>query len=115
MIVDDSHSTSCEDALLKVLNGRKIDLLFIDGDHSYNGVKQDFETYSKYMSDHGVVGFHDIFSRGDDHMNIGVRQFWSEIRKNYPHSEFTDAITSGAYPSDWSGGVGLLYIHKNGD
>lgn len=37
----------------------KIDLLFIDGDHSYEGVKTDFELYSKLLSDNGIIIIHD--------------------------------------------------------
>jgi hypothetical protein len=37
----------------------KIDLLFIDGDHSYKGVKQDFDLYSNILSDNGVIILHD--------------------------------------------------------
>lgn len=37
----------------------KIDLLFIDGDHSYEGVKKDFDLYSTILSDHGIIVLHD--------------------------------------------------------
>lgn len=37
----------------------KIDFLFIDGDHSYEGVKLDFELYSTILSDKGVIMIHD--------------------------------------------------------
>jgi hypothetical protein len=37
----------------------KIDFLFIDGDHSYEGVKLDFELYSKLLTDNGVILIHD--------------------------------------------------------
>ncbi len=37
----------------------KIDVLFIDGDHSYEGVKLDFELYSKLLSPKGVILIHD--------------------------------------------------------
>ena len=37
----------------------KIDFLFIDGDHSYEGVKKDFELYSKIISDNGIIVLHD--------------------------------------------------------
>jgi hypothetical protein len=37
----------------------KIDFLFIDGDHSYEGVKTDFELYSKIISDNGTIVLHD--------------------------------------------------------
>ena len=37
----------------------KIDFLFIDGDHSYDGVKLDFELYSNLLSENGVIMIHD--------------------------------------------------------
>ncbi len=37
----------------------KIDVLFIDGDHSYEGVKKDFELYSQILSDNGIIFIHD--------------------------------------------------------
>lgn len=37
----------------------KIDLLFIDGDHSYEGVKKDFDLYSKLLKPNGLILIHD--------------------------------------------------------
>jgi hypothetical protein len=37
----------------------KIDYLHIDGDHSYDGVKKDFELYSTIMSENGIITIHD--------------------------------------------------------
>jgi hypothetical protein len=37
----------------------KIDVLFIDGDHSYEGVKLDFDLYSTILSDKGIIMIHD--------------------------------------------------------
>lgn len=42
---------------LKLLGG--IDVLFIDGDHSFNGVISDFEIYYKYMNPSGYIVFDD--------------------------------------------------------
>lgn len=58
------------------------DLIFIDGDHSYNGVKRDFELYQKLLSPRGVIIFHDI---DPNHIFKGdkgggeVYQFWKDI------------------------------------
>jgi len=37
----------------------KIDYLHIDGEHSYEGVKKDFELYSSIMSENGIITIHD--------------------------------------------------------
>jgi hypothetical protein len=42
-----------------ILNDIKIDVLFIDGDHSYEGVKKDFELYSTILSKNGIIMMHD--------------------------------------------------------
>jgi len=42
-----------------VMQDIKIDVLFIDGDHSYKGVKKDFELYSQILSPNGIIIIHD--------------------------------------------------------
>lgn len=44
----------------------KIDYLHIDGDHSYEGVKKDFELYSTIMSENGIITIHDIDQKYHD-------------------------------------------------
>ena len=63
------------------MNGNKLDFLFIDGDHSYNGVKLDFEMYAPMVRENGLIAFHDIAGRWD-----GVREFWTEIKQTYRYS-----------------------------
>jgi predicted O-methyltransferase YrrM len=68
----------------------KIDLIFIDGDHSYEGVKRDWELFLPHLSEFGVVVFHDTLwdlrpdaklSRAD----MGVPRFVDELRDaGYP-------------------------------
>ena len=67
-----------------------IDLLFIDGDHSYEGVKRDWELFTPHVSPFGLVVFHDTlwdlqpdspYSRSD----MGVPAFVEELRvAGYP-------------------------------
>ena len=47
-------------ALLKA--NSVFDLIFIDADHTYEGVKSDFNNYLPMLSEGGVLGFHDVES-----------------------------------------------------
>jgi len=42
------------------LQGRKVDYLFIDAEHSYQGAKGDFEAYARFVRPGGLIGFHDV-------------------------------------------------------
>jgi predicted O-methyltransferase YrrM len=56
----DSHLPSTVQRVRGALTGRSVDLLFLDGDHRYGGVLQDFESYAPLVRDGGLVVCHDI-------------------------------------------------------
>lgn len=59
-------------------NGKKpIRLLFIDGDHSYEGVKRDFELWSDLLVEGGIIGFHDYMSKGYPGVTLFVDELLS--------------------------------------
>ena len=43
----------------KLYEDNSLDFVFIDGDHSYEGVKIDFDLYSNILSDRGIIAIHD--------------------------------------------------------
>lgn len=67
------------DAVKKICGS--FDFIFIDGDHSYEGVKRDFELYRPLLSDRGYIGFHDIDPVHVFRDGLGgqVYKFWQEL------------------------------------
>jgi len=72
-ILGDSHRPETMQELHRMLYRRKIDLLFIDGNHSYESVKQDYDLYAP-LTEH-IIAFHDICAT----VNSDVRRFWQEL------------------------------------
>jgi hypothetical protein len=73
----------------------RADMLFIDGDHSYEGVKQDFEMYGPLVRPGGMILFHDA-QQLDGQFSEGVPRFWKELKEStaYPCIEITHGDAS---------------------
>jgi hypothetical protein len=69
-----------------------VDLLHIDGYHTYEAVKHDFETWRDRLAPGAVVLFHDTQVREGD---FGVHRFWAEVSKDRPHFEFAHQFGLG--------------------
>jgi cephalosporin hydroxylase len=92
MIGEDFHFLNADSQSIETFEKVKsicpqFDFIFIDGDHSYEGVKRDFELYKQLLSPRGYIAFHDIDSNhvfkdiySDDEPKTGkVRRFWEEL------------------------------------
>jgi predicted O-methyltransferase YrrM len=103
--------------------GIKFDFIFIDGDHSYEGVKNDYEKYKQFLAHDGYMAFHDIvYSQENEANNCRVDKLWNEfdsyglekymfISSAKTHSYRTDQLfytfVNNRPYSSW-GGIGVL-------
>lgn len=88
-IQGDSHDQALVEQARAVLAGQLLDVLFIDGDHSEEGVRQDFDLWAPLVRPGGVVAFHDTIPNGTRH-EPGVVKFTRELQWQYPSVEFFD-------------------------
>jgi cephalosporin hydroxylase len=106
LLAADSHDPGTLRRVKQILAGRPLDFLMIDGDHTYDGVRADFEMYSSLArSDGGLIALHDTTFHPEV-PDCQVDRFWCEIGRGRRSLELKD-------PSDvreWGpwGGIGVL-------
>jgi len=87
-----------------------VDLLFLDGDHSYEGVRSDFENYAPLVRPGGLIAFHDVVAT--ENRSCQVDRLWTQLRDLYDAREIIDVANdpmSGRY------GIGVLFWRGDED
>ena len=87
------------DEALRQVPDESVDLLHVDGLHTYEAVKRDYNTWLPKMSDRGIILFHDTVVTQRDY---GVHQLWRELATSFPHFNFEHG---------W--GLGVLAVGKD--
>ena len=96
-ITGDSTSAATVEAVRKALGGPPVELLYIDGDHTYGGVKSDYERYKSFCGAARSIAFHDIHP--DFFHAKGVRtdcdsgevyKFWEDLKAGHSFHEFIE-------------------------
>ncbi len=99
----DSHAPAVRAQVEALLAGEQLDFLFIDGDHTYAGVKKDFEDYAPFVRPGGIIAFHDI-EHDDARPESEVARLWQELKPQYESVEFVDPDIGGPVRM----GIGVL-------
>ena len=89
------------DEALKKFDDNSIDLIHIDGYHTYEAVKHDYETWFAKLSDKSIVLIHDTTVKGH---NFGIWKLWEEIRSKFDSFNF-----------QYGYGLGVLAVGQNID
>ena len=108
LLLDDSHRPDTLEQVRACLNDRPLDFAFIDGDHTYAGVRADFLMYGPLVRPGGLIAFHDILER-PEFPDIEVHRFWAEIRDRYRSSELIGDKGTGMKV-----GIGLIEVPESG-
>lgn len=91
----DSHTSAFKDRVARQLDGKKADFLFIDGDHTEEGVTADYREYREFVRPGGIIAFHDIME-AQPYPTNQVYALWKELRQEFPSEEFIhDPAQSG--------------------
>jgi hypothetical protein len=108
------QGSSHEDATMRTLRDLLpdgVDVLMIDGDHTYEGASSDFERYASWVRPGGLIVFHDIVPDNATRLGIntggwvgGVPQLWQELKVRFPHKEFVASWDQDGL------GIGVLHM-----
>jgi predicted O-methyltransferase YrrM len=102
LVQGDSHDPRLASKVADLFGDRGVDFLFIDGDHTYNGVKADFDLYAPMVRPGGLIALHDI-APGDPSQGGEVPEFWRQVRERYRHQEILSSEPVEGF------GIGLLF------
>jgi predicted O-methyltransferase YrrM len=81
-----SHNKATFLEAKKLLKNDKLDVLFIDADHTYSGVKTDYTMYSSLVKKGGIIAFHDISGSPQNNVN-SVSDYWRITKKRYSNAK----------------------------
>jgi predicted O-methyltransferase YrrM len=95
------------------------DMIFIDADHTMEGVRRDYLQYKDLLAEDGIIVFHDIRPNNKFIVNqiVDIKVFWDKIKTVYNWEEFmTDEFPDSIdelnnIDPDW-GGIGVLNGRK---
>jgi len=105
IVVSNSQASITAVLVAQELKGALVDMLFIDGDHSYNAVESDYLNYEPYVRSGGIVAFHDTGIQG-------VKQFIQELTAG-THIVVKHKFTFKSFAATTGQALGIGYYVKS--
>ena len=108
VLVADSHDPATAQRVRDQVGDRPVDVLLVDGDHSYDGARLDWQMYSPMVRPGGLVLLHDIATPG-----LGeVARFWRDVKTNggFPEDNMREIISKRHRPA----GFGVVVQTEKG-
>lgn len=99
----DSHDAEFRKKVEAQFGGEKLDFLFIDGDHTEQGVEADYNDYHHLVRPGGIIAFHDIIEKQALPTNQ-VYYFWKRLKPTCEVEEFIDNPDQTGY------GIGIVRV-----
>jgi len=103
VLIGDSHTPAFAEKVKAALGDDPVDFLFIDGDHTEQGVAKDYEMYGPLVRPGGLIAFHDIVDDQPLPTNQ-VQHFWKKLREGRDVKEFVND------PRQCGFGIGVLRV-----
>jgi len=103
IILQDCHFPNTLQQVKNILKSRKLDVLFIDENHSYCSTKQSFVTYKHLVRKGGIIGLHDIVPIPTSPIHQ-VHILWNEIKQKYKYEEIIENKNQYGF------GIGVVYL-----
>ena len=100
LIADSSQNLSNFTKAKEIFDNQQIDFLFIDGNHTYEGVKTDYKLYGSMVKPGGIIALHDIGINEEG----GVHILWDEIKNN--HNGYKELL----FDTNQEKGIGIIYV-----
>jgi cephalosporin hydroxylase len=107
LLSGNSHDPNFKTRVARELNGRKVDFLFIDGDHTEQGVTADYNDYKEFVRPGGLIAFHDIVESQPLPTNQ-VYHLWKRLKPLATVEEFVND------PGQRGFGIGVLHVPELG-
>ena len=103
LLTGNSHESAFKQRVARELGGRKVDFLFIDGDHTESGVAQDYNDYKEFVRAGGIIAFHDIVE-SQPFPDNQVYHFWKKLKPGQVSEEFIND------PKQCGFGIGIIRV-----